>query len=114
MTLAGLAGLAGVTLDPTLGVVTVSARDCRLAPAAGVTMRIKPGGSTLVYNNGNRPVATATATDAQGVGIFYNVPPVPTVLAITLTFPVSGHPQSAISVFARANEESLLDALPTQ
>ena len=114
MTLAGLAQLAQVNLDPTLGVVTVSVHDCRLAPAAGVTMAIDPPGSTLVYNQGGRPFPMATATDVQGVGIFYNVPPASAYLAITLTLPVSGHPQSSIGVFARPNEESLLYALPTK
>ncbi len=114
MSLAGLAQLAQVSLDPTLGVLAVSVHDCRLAPAAGVTMVIDPPGSTLVYNQGGRPFPMATATDTQGAGVFYNVPPAPTYLAITLTLPVSGHPQNAIGVFARPNEESILYALPTK
>ena len=60
---AGLAGLAGVTLDPTLGVVTVSARDCRLAPAAGVTLAAMNIPQALGYTRiAGTPVVTGIYT----------------------------------------------------
>ena len=65
--LPSLALLAGVTLNPTLGMVLAVAVDCRLAPAPHVTFDLTPQGtSTQACIVGSNPVVGATETDLRG------------------------------------------------
>ena len=109
-----VASVAQVTLDQTRGVVDVLMHDCRLAPAPGVTFSIDPAGSsTLVYNKGNIPDPTATATDSQGVAVFFNTEVTPAVLRISVSPPVPGQPPSVLPpIFSRAGVAEIIYAMP--
>jgi hypothetical protein len=112
--LSEVAAAAQVTLGANLGVVVVAMHDCRLAPAPGVTFTISPQGPALVYNSMNLPDPMATATDSQGVGVFYNVDVAPAFYTVTIFPPAPGHAPSTAYVFTRAGTEAILYAVPTQ
>jgi hypothetical protein len=109
--LPSLANLAGVTLDPALGMILVVAVDCRLAPAPRVTFDLTPKGtSTLAYLVGANPVIGTTETDLSGTGVFAN-----TIANMTLTLTVTTPqgPSAKVSVFARDGGISTVYAVPT-
>jgi hypothetical protein len=106
---------AGVTLDPSLGVVFVTAYDCRLGNASGVQFDIdqKVPSTTLVYYKGGSPDPAAIATDAQGFAAFLNVPAVPTTLHIKTTPLALGDASSTVPVFVRDGGMAVVNAIPT-
>lgn len=109
--LPSLALQAGVTQQPGLGMLLVTAVDCRLAPALGVTFDLEPPGMyTLAYLVGSLPVIGATATDSSGTAVFANVD-VDTTLQLTVKTPHG--PSGRMSVFTRDGGLTELYAVPT-
>jgi len=73
------AGLLGVTLDPTAGVLTMQAMDCNLTGGQGVQFSVAPTdpdtSPVLYYTKTSRAISlTAGSTDPTGVGFVFNVP----------------------------------------
>jgi hypothetical protein len=68
--------LAGVTADPNLSFVIVTAADCQSNPAPGVTFQIGDPGSeeTIVYFQNGLPSKSSTSTDATGSAMVFNAP----------------------------------------
>jgi hypothetical protein len=55
-------------LDPSLGMLIVTVRDCNGDPPAGVRLAIQPAGGVPFYFTAHVPSASATATDDDGYG----------------------------------------------
>ena len=64
----------GVTLEAGTGLVYVLVVDCNGDPIEGATISSSPGGD-VVYVENDVPSAAATATDASGRAIIFNVGP---------------------------------------
>jgi hypothetical protein len=78
--LAQLAAAAGISLDPSSGVVIASVRDCDGGPIEGATVTASEGGAIRYYFVNNLPVLSATETSAQGAVGFANLPATTIVL----------------------------------
>jgi hypothetical protein len=72
--LAQLATAAGVSLDPTSGVVIASIRDCEGTPIEGATVTASEKQAIRYYIVNNLPVLSAMETSAQGAVGFASVP----------------------------------------
>lgn len=68
-----IAALFNVDVVPELGLIAALAVDCRWNSIAGATFSNNLGGRTYYFADG-LPNATASATDAEGLGGFFNVP----------------------------------------
>lgn len=71
--LSQVSSITGDTPDPTKGTLSVVVTDCDGTPVSGATVTTTSGG-TIRYFAGGAPSKTATATDASGNVIIYNVP----------------------------------------
>ncbi|MFT3766206.1 MAG: hypothetical protein QM820_11940 [Minicystis sp.] len=75
----GLAGTAGVTLDPSGGIILVRNIDCTGARTAGASVTIFPSSKeTRFYVLGSAVTASGTKTDSSGNAGFVNVSDMPT------------------------------------
>jgi hypothetical protein len=73
----GGAALLGVSPDPSLAVVILSAFDCNMASVAGIAFDVGTlaPNEHMAYLINKVPSASATQTDQTGSAIIYNVPP---------------------------------------
>jgi hypothetical protein len=92
------AGLAGTTQDPNLSLAIVTAADCNSNPAPGVEFTVGAPGpnETVAYLENNLPSKSATATEATGSALVFNVP----AGTLTLSAAMSGTHQPIRSVTA--------------
>lgn len=107
--LAQLAAAAGVSLDPTSGIVIASVRDCDGAAIAGATVTASEERAIRYYIVNNLPVISATETSSQGAVGFANVP------ASTIALNgVSGSGQAfaPVSVRVKSGALSLVEMRP--
>ena len=81
-TIGNLTNAAGVTQDPTKGLISVQIIDCGGAPIAGAHLTSPTG--AVFYTSQGAPSAGATATDGSGVIYIFNVPTGPVTLGATL------------------------------
>jgi len=72
-TFSTIAALAQVVPDPTMGTVVIGVVNCQAAPVEGATVTVQPAGTTRYLRN-NVPNVLATATDATGLALVFNVP----------------------------------------
>jgi hypothetical protein len=74
--LPAIVGAAGATLDPTTGNLFITALDCALTPASGVTYSISEHQDKVTQLYVDRGVVSNTSlqTDSSGIGGFVGVP----------------------------------------
>jgi hypothetical protein len=97
--LAALAGALGTTQSPGAGVLAMRLYDCNGSPAEGVEISQDRGGQPWYFVDG-LPSRDATATTAQGLGGFANVPPGIAVLSAKLEDGMSLGPGQSVLVRA--------------
>jgi hypothetical protein len=108
-----ISNAAGVTRDPSLGIIGLVALDCLGVMAPGVTFALTSGGGAdtkIVY------ILTQGAdqlgpTDDNGAALFVNVPAGP--VTVTATPIALGRVSSRASVFVRAGEITEVNMSPT-
>lgn len=110
----GIFALAlGTQVDPTKGHLGLSFRDCagNQAPGVQFTSNLSDAGTIRNYIISRFPSATATATDADGVGGFVNVPPG----TATITANLTGQTQvmATANAFVRAGYITFVNLLPS-
>jgi hypothetical protein len=98
-----LAAQAGVTIDPSRGVLSMSTADCDGVPAPGVTFTATgiDEKSTLVYYANGEFTAQAHETDDHGQGVYLNVPQ-GTVTVTAFPKSLQGKPSGQVTVSVRA------------
>ncbi|MGZ3451520.1 MAG: hypothetical protein ACXVEF_18060 [Polyangiales bacterium] len=100
-----------VPQQPDKGALAITAYDCSQQPSAGAHFAIDPGvGASSVYVDGGLFSATATRTDALGLGGFLDVDP--KTIAIHTTVPALGLELPIRSVFVRAGFVSYVTVSP--
>jgi hypothetical protein len=106
----------GVTVDPSLGTLLLTAVDCRLAFAPGVHFTVTPTTPTtaVAYVKGGAPALGLTETDFSGTAVFVNMPVLSTQLHLTATVPALGRTMTDTLVFARDGGESQVYVVPNQ
>lgn len=75
------ASVAGVTLDPTKGMIVVSVVDCNRSPLVGGTVSTSPRGPDVRYFAGGAPSPDAMTTDESGLVLIANA----SAAAVTVT-----------------------------
>jgi hypothetical protein len=98
-----LAAQAGVTIDQTRGVLSMTTGDCDGVPAPGVSFTATgiDEKSMLVYYSNGEFTAQAHETDAHGQGVYLNVPP-GTVTVTAFPKSLQGKPSGQVTVSVRA------------
>lgn len=107
--LAQLAAAAGVSLDPTAGVVIASVRDCDGGAIEGATVTASEGRAIRYYFVNDLPVLSALETSAQGAVGFANVPA--TTIALN-GVSKSGHAFAPVSVRVKSGSLSFVEIRP--
>jgi hypothetical protein len=106
--------VAGVSDDPTRGIMTVGARSCFFSNLPGVTVSSSAADSstTLVYNVKGLPSKTATQSDGKAVvGHFVNHPP--GVTTVTATDAATGNKIGSADAIVRAGFLTNMTVVPT-
>jgi hypothetical protein len=108
-----MAALLGTTIDSARGELVVTALDCALLRAAGVSGEVDTAdGSTMsFYIAGSLPSATATETDGSGTAGWINLPAGPAV--ITLRRVDTGATVAQATIGIRAGAASAIVLSPT-
>jgi len=93
---------AGVTIDPTKGIILARTVDCTNAPTAGASVSIFPSDmETRFYTINNSVTPNATQTDVAGNAGFVNV--TPGSVTLTGTVGPSGKEYGKVQTLVRAN-----------
>jgi hypothetical protein len=108
-----MAALLGTTIDSARGELLVTALDCALLRAVGVSGEVDTadGSSMAFYIAGSLPSATATETDASGTLGWLNLPAGPAVL--TLHRADTGATVAQATLGIRAGAASMIALSPT-
>jgi hypothetical protein len=107
-----LVASAGVTPDPSRGLLSMGAIDCFGNPSPGVSFTVTgvDDKSTMAYYSNGAFTTQVHETDAHGQGVVLNVPP--GTVTITATPKALGRPSSVVAVPVRAGAATFANMPP--
>ena len=113
---AALAGLLGQQVDSNAGILLTRVLNCETFPAesGGVRFVAEPlaPSTKAFYTSGGAPSPTTTATDADGLGGFVNVPPA--LVTVRTSFADTGQRIGTASALVRAGWMTLVEVAPSR